>query len=116
MALVEAFCETPSEELLDGCTKEQLLKIADHYSVDISDKRLKDTVKSILKAKLYEMEILPGKMGGVTGAGVSFSPEAQSSGLSFDQQKELLLLQMEHEKLKHRVEVERSEKRRLEVD
>lgn len=49
MAHIENF-ETPSELFLDGCTKEQLLKIADHYKVEISDKRLKDTVKSILKA------------------------------------------------------------------
>lgn len=47
-----------------------MLKIAYHYRVDISDKRLKDTVKSILKANLYEVEVLPGKRGGDTGDSV----------------------------------------------
>lgn len=46
---------------LDRGTKVQLLKIADHYDVEIGDKRLKDTVKSILKAILYEMDVLPDK-------------------------------------------------------
>ena len=27
----------PSEELLELCTKEQLLKIAEHYKIEISD-------------------------------------------------------------------------------
>ncbi len=34
-----------SKEFLDRCTKEQLLKIVNNYEVEISDKRLKDTVK-----------------------------------------------------------------------
>ena len=45
------FVKAPSEELLDSCTKEQLLKIVERYEIQISDKQLKDTVKSILKAK-----------------------------------------------------------------
>ena len=68
---------------LDGSTKEQLLKFADHYKVEISDKRLKDTVKSILKANLYEMEILPGKNGDVAETAGSSSEIAQSIALSF---------------------------------
>ena len=35
---VDEFIRFPSEELLELCTKEQLLKIADHYQVEISDK------------------------------------------------------------------------------
>lgn len=55
---------SPSDSFLEGCTKEQ---IADHYNIDISDKKLKDTVKSILKANLYDMNVLPG---GLTAAGI----------------------------------------------
>lgn len=51
-------------------------------------------------------------MGGVAEAAGSSSPVAQSTALSFEQQEALLLLQMGHEKLKHRMEVEKSEKRR----
>ena len=116
MAQMEAFFETPSEGFLDGCTKEQLLKIADHYKIEISDKRLKDTVKAILKANLYEMDVLPGKVEGVIEPTGSSSVITQSTALTFEQQKELLLLQMEHERLKHRVEIEKSEKRRSEVE
>lgn len=49
MAEVEAF--------LDLCTKVQLLRIADHYVV--GDKRLKENVKAILKANLYDILIPP---------------------------------------------------------
>ena len=63
---------------MDGCTKGQLLITADHYKVEISDKRLKVTVKSILKANLYEMEILPGKIDVADAAGLS-SEMAQST-------------------------------------
>ena len=113
LALVEDFFETPSVGFLDGCQKEQLLKISDHYRFNISEKRLKDIVQSILKANLYEMEIFPGKLGNAAEAAGSASLVAQSTALSFVQQKELLLFQMEHEKLKHWVVVEKSEKRRL---
>lgn len=47
-SVAECFA-SPSEKVLDLCTKEQLLKIADHYDVDVGDKCLKDRVKAILK-------------------------------------------------------------------
>lgn len=34
-----------SVEFLNRCTKEQLLKLAEHYYAEISEKRLKNTVK-----------------------------------------------------------------------
>ena len=48
----------------------QLLKIADHYEIVISDRRLKDTVKSILKANLYDMKVLSGVMPGLAVLGL----------------------------------------------
>lgn len=103
--------KTPSDSFLDSCTKEQLLKIADHYKIEISDKRLKDIIKSILRANVYDMNVLPaaaGAAGVVKNAAGLSSPVGQSSiALSFEQQRELLLLQMEHEKLKHKVQVEK---------
>lgn len=54
MAEIADFVKTPSEELLDSCIKEQLLT-AEHYEVEISDRRLQDTVKSNLKANFSEM-------------------------------------------------------------
>ena len=94
MAQVEDFFETPAELFLEDCIKDQLLKIADHYEFVISDRRLKETIKSILKANLQDMKVLPGKTGDV----VECAPG--NKAFSFEQQKELLLLQMAHDKMK----------------
>lgn len=51
--------ETPSEDFLEKCSKEQLLKIAEHYKIEIDGKRLKDTVEEVIsKANLVEMGVL----------------------------------------------------------
>ena len=42
--IVEAFVQAPSEALLDGSTRDQLVKIAAHYKVDVGDKLVKETV------------------------------------------------------------------------
>ena len=101
MSQLEDFFKTPSELFLEDCTKDQLLKIADHYEIVISDKRLKDTVKSILKANLQERKVLPGKPGSVVGDAPG------STSFTFEQQKELLLLQMAHDKMKCEAEQDR---------
>lgn len=72
-------------EVLAKCTKDQLFKLADDYSVVVGDKR-KDSLKTALEIKLGEFGVLPTEPGGVY-----FS----SQGLTFEQQKELLLLQTE---------------------
>ncbi len=41
MSTVEEFIAFPSEELLGLCTKEQLLKIAEHY-IDVGSNMLKE--------------------------------------------------------------------------
>ena len=41
MASVSSFVQSPSEAILNGCTKNKLLKLVEHYGVDIGDKRLK---------------------------------------------------------------------------
>ncbi len=57
-SVVDLFIRDPDEALLDQCTKDQLLKIADHFKIEIEAKRLKETVKNILKANLMEEGIL----------------------------------------------------------
>lgn len=99
MADIDLFVTSPSCEFLDKCTKEQLLKVADRYQVVISDKRLKENIKVVLKAKLIEKGILRDDMD----ESVPVTSQLQTN-LFFEQQKELLLLQMEHEKLKQRSE------------
>lgn len=98
MAVIDAFISSPSHEFLDGCTKEQLLDIAEHYGILIKDKRLKENVKIVLVTELIRNGILETKMEeSVPGA-------SNLQSFSFEQQKELLLLQMEHEKVKQRSE------------
>lgn len=45
-SVVEDFIQTPSVELLEQCTKYKLLKIAEHFGVKVSDKRLKENIKN----------------------------------------------------------------------
>ncbi|KAG8008875.1 hypothetical protein GBF38_011412 [Nibea albiflora] len=61
--IVEKFVQHPSEELLEQCTKEQLIKIAQHFSVEVEPKRIKDNLKSIIKANLQECGVLMDESG-----------------------------------------------------
>ena len=51
---MRAFVEAPSEKSLNQCTKDQLVKIAEFYSFDVDNKRVKET----LKANLVRMKVL----------------------------------------------------------
>lgn len=48
----------PSEEALEKHTKEQLLKLADHYLVAVMDRKRKEDIKTALKLKLGELGVL----------------------------------------------------------
>lgn len=94
MAWVDYFIEAPSKAFLNHCTKDQLLKIADHYKIDAGDKRLKDNVKGIIRANLFDTEVLkPPNL-----AGVSVKESRADLALNFEQQKEMLILKMQLEK------------------
>lgn len=41
------FVDTPSWGLLDKCTKEQLLKIVEHYGVDVGGCNCKADIKAV---------------------------------------------------------------------
>lgn len=109
---VEEFLNSPDRKFLDQCTKDQLLKLAQHYKVTVDARRTRDTIQSILQANLQEEGVMVFDDGrsGVTTSG---------PGLTFEQQKELLLLKMEHEieleKIKSKMEHEK-EKMKLEVE
>lgn len=108
---VEDFISSPSGALLDSCTKDQLLKIADHYGIEIGDKRVKDsTVRETLKAKLIEESILfeiPATAGQV---------KPQVSSLTFQQQERLLLLQIEQERVELEVEREKTRNEQTNIE
>ena len=61
-SLVEDFMKSPSQELFEQFTKDQLVEIAQHFGIDIPDKRLKENVKIAVKNKLLEAEILISRM------------------------------------------------------
>lgn len=96
------FYDCPSEEIFDSLSKEQLLQLAETYKVDISaaDKRLKETIKMSLRGSLIEKGILSELKGevenpsAVTGAAIT-----TPNSLTFEQQRELLRLQLETKKL-----------------
>lgn len=90
-SIVDEFVDSPSVALLDQCTKDQLLLIAEKYKIEIQDRKLKETVKDSLKAGLLKQGIFP-----VVGTPSSGSTGV-FAGLSFEQQRELLLLKQSHE-------------------
>ncbi len=50
----------PSEALLESCTKEQLVQIAERFSVDLTsqEKRLKETIVTTLKRSLVDRGVI----------------------------------------------------------
>ena len=99
---MRAFVEAPSEKFLDQCTRDQLVKIAEFYSFDVGDKRSKETVKTNLKANLVKMKVLVTAEAAPLFACTEDAPSpviaGPGAGLTFEQQKELLLLRMQLEK------------------
>lgn len=108
---VEDFINSPDIALLEKYTKEQLLKIAEHYKINVSstDKRLKDSVKAVL---LEEIGVL---MEGAEES-VLLDVPVGNQGLTFEQRKELMMLQLEQEKMKWELEKEKNITERMKVE
>ena len=87
------FLESPSDELLNAFTKVQLMELAEHYIIDLGEKTLKKEIKQLLRTTLGEQGVLPVIPSYIEPA---VSP---SVALTSQQQKELLLLQMERVKM-----------------
>lgn len=117
MADINAFIESPSYTLLGKCTKKQLLRIAAHYEIDVVDKKLKESIKAELTLKLCERDILSMEVDKDLIVSAQMQTDL-TSVLTFEQQKVLLLLQMEHERLKQHSEYDRMEleKAKIEVE
>lgn len=60
MSLVKDFTENPSNEVLQRCTKDQLVAIAEHYSVQLTSsvKKKKDTLFEAVETTLVKQKIL----------------------------------------------------------
>ena len=116
MASVEDFLRAPSEEWLERCSREQLVKIAEYYELDVGDKRMKENIKAIVKANLFETGVLRPKLQ-VAGARLDVSDALLSEvGLTFEQRRELLLLETERERAKTEREKFVVERKRLELE
>lgn len=105
---LEKFVDSPSDEIFDSLSKEQLLQLAETYKIDVSaaDKRLKETIKSSLRASLVEKGIMSELKEATVTATVA---AATSSSLTFEQQRELLRLQLETKKLETDLEMAKLE-------
>nr|XP_055029151.1 uncharacterized protein LOC129418227 isoform X2 [Misgurnus anguillicaudatus] len=55
-SVLDDFFACPSETLLESCTKKQLVKIAERFSIDLTtqDKRMKETLVTTLKRSLVD--------------------------------------------------------------
>lgn len=110
---LDLFYKSPSEELFDNLTKDQMLEVADKYEIPLTtkDKQLKRTVGVIVKAALVNLDILGvGEFAAGDNDGAD-QITANVLSLSFEQQIDLMLLAIEKTKLNHEVEI-----RRLEVE
>ena len=116
MASIDDFVQSPSDELLNSYKKDQLVKVAEHYDVELSKNLNKDELLATLKHKLVEKEVLPVLVGSlkapeemdsvsdvasprVTGPVMmsKMAPVLTGLGFTFEQQKELILLQRQQE-------------------
>ncbi|KAL2087830.1 hypothetical protein ACEWY4_016658 [Coilia grayii] len=111
-----------SSELLNKLTKEQIFKVAEHFSIQLSAAKSAklSQLRSCLKDKLTEMQVLPASsaaMGQTTASSpCTVSPSGfdlsdVEEGLTFEQRKELLLLTLEQQskerELDRRIEIEK---------
>ena len=94
MASVEDFIQSPSEEGLGSFTKAQLGQVAEHNKITLTEQNLrrKESIRSALVTGLVEA----GVFTSIKGAADPIS----TAGLSFDQKKELMLLQFQQEQLR----------------
>ncbi|KAL2076463.1 hypothetical protein ACEWY4_027927 [Coilia grayii] len=121
MDSVSAFVASPSEEAFDCLTKDQLRKIADHYQleVDLPKTLRKQELRGAVKSKLLELGVISVDPLKVVPPRGPLLPQGAApvslpaACLTFEQQKQLLELQMERDRL---AAGEREKDRQLEYD
>ncbi|KAI9538905.1 hypothetical protein NQZ68_008982 [Dissostichus eleginoides] len=121
MASLSAFVDAPSVSFLDDCKKAQLVDIAEHYKIAVVGSKRKDEIKAVIVSSLFEQGVLQKSEFGVAGV---VPVVVQTASLTFEQQKELLAMQFEQEKLRleeDRLQLElrgqqQEEEKRLEVE
>ncbi|XP_034062115.1 uncharacterized protein LOC117539871 [Gymnodraco acuticeps] len=114
MASLSAFVDAPSVSFLDGCQKAQLIEISEHYEIAVVGSKRKDDIKAVIVSSLFERGVLQKSESGVAGVGPVV---VQTAGLTFEQQKELLAMQFNQERLQLEMRGQQQEvEKRLEVE
>ncbi|KAL2095450.1 hypothetical protein ACEWY4_010169 [Coilia grayii] len=103
MTEIDDFVAAPTGEAFDSLTKDQLIQLAERFEIPLNsyDKRRKDVLKMLVREELVELSLLPPIKGHVAG------------DLTFDQQKELLQLQIDKSKQQLREQQVLAEKCKL---
>lgn len=95
MSAVEDFIATPSLESLDKWSREQLLQVAEHFSVVVvGDKRLKENIRNAIKTELIGSGLMSSDKPVFPPCPTTSS--FQTLGLTFEQQREMFISQLEH--------------------
>lgn len=115
MYAVEEFLRNPSEDLLEACTKDQLSEVAKHFGIELPSQGHKDSLLCVIKESLVQSGVLLTAVkesdtcsvvtpqSSFTEQAMKFERPVAEAGvsLSFEQQKELFMLQhkltLEHE-------------------
>lgn len=58
MASVSEFVKSPSWGILNKCTNDQLLKIAEHFGVDVCGRSCKAEIKAVLETGLVIKSVM----------------------------------------------------------
>lgn len=58
MSSVEDFLQNPSDGLLDVCTKDELIKLAEHFEIEIPGQARKDHILCVVKENLVQSGVL----------------------------------------------------------
>lgn len=69
MSAVEELVQNPSEVLLDACSKDQLLKVAWHFEIEITIHGYKDCILGIVKESLVQLGVLSAVVKGTDSQG-----------------------------------------------
>ena len=98
---VEDFFTSPTEDLLDSLTKEQLGQVAVHYQFDIPKGLKKQELQECVKSKLVDMSVISSKITAETSGPptATSTPNAGEKVGSLENQAELLKLQLEYKRL-----------------
>lgn len=108
MASLSGFFKSPTVAFVNSCKKDQLFSIASHYGIDVPDKCHKEELKGVVLSYLFDQGVLHKSEPRMELAPESESAPAvmDAAGLTFEQRKELLLLQYEQVKMQKRMDKE----------